>query len=365
MTISAMMTVCMLCLPQAALASQAANFETMGREALAVVRRDHAIAGRPGAYYEDQNKRAIAFTWGNSMLLLAYAKAAQIDAATYAEPLDHLIKHLDRYWVEHSGIGGYDHLPHPRSNIERYYDDNAWVAMGLIDAYEAVGKEDYLERAQKTLEFSLSGINQKEGGIWWREDPKQSMNTCSVAPTAFACLRFYETTGRRAYLETAKALMAWLDEHLQDSDGLYMDSVTPRGRINRTKWTYNTGMPLQTYVTLYRLTGVDRYLDKANTIAAAAEEHWVDSDTGAVRCEAMFVWTLLEGWVALSEATGRVHWKDVSQRAAAYLYEHVRDSNGRYPKRWDRPARGELNAWNLLYPASNARAYWVLAQANQ
>lgn len=363
MSLTTILMVWVLCLPEAASAAPDNTFEKMARQAIEVVQRDHAIANRPGAYYEDHTKRAIAYTWGNSMLMLAYAKAAQTDAKTYAEPLDQLIRHMDRYWVEYNGIGGYDHLPHPRTDVERYYDDNAWVAMGLIDAYEAVKDKTYLERAEKTIEFSLSGVNQEQGGIWWREAPKQTMNTCSVAPTAFACLRYYEVTGRRAYLETAKALMVWLDEHLQDSDHLYFDSITPRGRINRTKWTYNTGMPLQNYAKLYQLTGVKRYLEKANAIAAAAEKHWLDPQTGAVRCEAMFVWTLVEGWVNLSKVSDQSHWQEVSQKAATYLYEHVRDPKGRYPKRWDRPTEGEITEWNLLYPASNARAFWVLADA--
>lgn len=346
-------------------ASQTIGFEHKGRETLDVVQRDHAIPNRPGAYYEDHRQRAISFAWGKSMLLLAYGKAAQVDPDTYAERMDALICQVDRYWVELNGIGGYDHLPHPRSGgIERYYDDNAWVAMGQIDAYEATKKKAYLERAKKTIEFLLSGINQKDGGIWWQEDPKESMNTCSVAPTAFACLRYYEMTGQRAYLETAKALMVWLDATLQDEDMLYLDNITPSGRINRMKWTYNTGMPLQNYIKLYRFTGQERYLDKAKKIAQAAEKHWVDAETGAIKCESMFVWTLIEGWVELSAVTDDPHWQTLGERAATYLYAYVRDPNGRYPKRWDRPTRNELTRWMLLYPASNARAYWVLAAAS-
>lgn len=351
-----------LCIPFQGVASSGNRYEKMARETLEGVRRDHAIRNRRGAYYEDQNRRAIAFTWGKSMLLLAYGKAAQADASAYAEPLDALITQLDRYWIERHGIGGYDHLPHPRRDFERYYDDNAWVAMGLIDAYEAVKKDDYLERAKKTIEFSLSGINQKEGGIWWREDPQETMNTCSVAPTAYACIRYYEVTGERAYLETAKSLMVWLDETMKDRDHLYWDSITPAGRVNRRKWTYNSGMPLQNYVKLYRLSGDKRYLEKAIDLATAAEKHWVNPDNGALKCEAMFTWTLVEGWVELSRATDNPHWRNLSEKAVSYMYEHTRDAKGRFAKRWDAVVENELRAWNILYPASNARALWVLAK---
>ena len=312
--------VCAVCLSCGASVSQENAFEKMGRETLDVIHRDHAIRGVRGGYYEDHNRKAIAFTWSKSMLLLAYARAAQMDSAVYAEPLDLLVKQLDRYWIERNGIGGYDHLPHPRGDFERYYDDNAWVAMGLIDAWDAVKKDDYLERAKKTIEFSLSGINQKQGGIWWREDPQETMNTCSVAPTAFACLRYFEVTGQRAYLETAKALMVWLDANLQDTDHLYWDSIRPAGRVNRRKWSYNTGMPLQNYVKLSRLTGEKSYLEKAIKIAEAAEKQWINPDTGAVTCESMFAWTLAEGWVELSAAADQPRWRSLSERATSYLY---------------------------------------------
>jgi hypothetical protein len=125
----------------------AKDFEQWGRETLETIERDHRDKSQLG-YYENQDRKDIAFTWSNSILLLAYAKAAQIDKSC-EKPLDLLVQHMDRYWIVYKGIGGYDHLPHPKSVVERYYDDNAWIAMGQIDAYHATGKNDYLQAAAK------------------------------------------------------------------------------------------------------------------------------------------------------------------------------------------------------------------------
>jgi alpha-mannosidase len=340
------------------------NFEKWGRETLETIERDHKIDGASG-YYEDQKKEAVAFTWGNSMLLLAYAKAAEFDK-TYEEPLDRLMQHINRYWIVDKGIGGYDHLPHPKPAVERYYDDNAWIAMGQIDAYHATGKEAYLLQAAKTLDFCLSGIDREAGGVWWRDywesESQKTKNTCSVAPIAFSCLRYYEVTNQKSYLETAKELMIWLDSHLKDTDSLYFDHLKMSGKIGRTKWSYNSAMPLRCYVMLYKLTGQKEYLEKAVQIAKAAENQWYDAASGAIKCNAMFAFTLVEGWVELSAITNDMHWRNLAESSLSYVHENVRDVNGRYSNRWDGKNAAPISRWLLLYPAATARAYWVLAK---
>ncbi|MBP8605686.1 MAG: AGE family epimerase/isomerase [Phycisphaerae bacterium] len=338
------------------------DFMKWGSETLACIERDHRIAGQAG-YYEDQSRTNPAYAWGTAILLLAYAKAAQVEQL-HAQSLTELIDYLSRYWVEDKGIGGYDCLPAPRNKVERYYDDNAWIAMGLMDAWTATGKPEYLKQAEKTLSFCLSGIDPNDGGIWWKEtwdsERRKTKNTCSAAPTAYACLRYYEATRQQQYLETAKELLKWLDAHLKDSDSLYFDSIRPStGRIGRRKWSYNSAMPLRCYVLLYKLTG--DCLEQAEQIAKACQKEWFDETSGAVRCESMFAFTLIEGWLELSEAAGQKHWKNLAERGMLYVRQNVRDPNGRYSKRWDATNTEALTQWKLLYPAAAARAYWALA----
>lgn len=351
------------CIDNTHASNQVYDFSKWGSEALGCIERDHHIPGQAG-YYEDQSRTNPAYAWGTAILLLAYAKAAQTEKSC-APFLAELIDYLSRYWVEDKGIGGYDCQPAPRNKIERYYDDNAWIAMGLMDAWAATGKPEYLKQAERTLAFCLSGIDPNEGGIWWKEswdrEDRRTKNTCSAAPAAYACLRFYEATRQPQYLETAKELLKWLDAHLKDSDFLYFDSIRPStGRIGRRKWSYNSAMPLRSYILLYKLTG--DYLDQAAQIAQASRKQWYDEASGAVKCESMFAFTLIEGWLELSEAAGQKHWKNLAQRSMLYVRQNVRDSNGRYSKRWDDKNTEALTQWKLLYPAAAARAYWALAE---
>lgn len=339
----------------------AGDFTNWGRQTLATIERDHRMGS--GGYFEDQTRQKPAFAWGNAILLLAYAKAAKVDHR-YARPLDELVQHLEYYWVEDKGIWGYDCLPTPRPKVERFYDDNAWIVMGLIDAYDATAKNDYLLRAEKTLAFCLSGIDPNDGGVWWKEtwdsDRRRTKNTCSVAPIAFSCLRFYEVTKKESYLSTAKALLVWLDANLRDEDSLYFDNIRVSGRLGRKKWSYNSAMPLRCYVLLYELSGKDVYLENAAATAKAAEAYWYDA-TGALKCEAMFAFTLVEAWLELAAATKDERWRALAESTMLYVHQNVQDKSGRYAKRWDSAVAEPLTRWNLLYPAAAARAYWSLA----
>lgn len=343
------------------------DFAFWGRQTLETIERDHRIEGQFG-YYESHDRKDDAFTWSNSMLLLAYAKAAQYDTE-YNEPLDQLLQHIETYWITDEGIGGYDVLPHPKAEVDRYYDDNAWIAMGQIDAYHVTKKVNYLQSAARTIKFCLSGIDDQAGGIWWREswenEELKGKNTCSVAPTIFACLRYYEITKEESYLETAKELMIWLDSNLKDKDSLYFDNISTSGKIGRRKWSYNSAMPMRCYVMLNKLTGQKDYLDKALQIAKASQRKWYEASTGAVKCESMFAFTLVEGWVELSHAANDLHWKRLAESAMVFVHSNVKDSNGRYSKRWDDKNGKPITRWKLLYPAATARAYWCLVKMDE
>lgn len=347
---------------QAAQVSRTEVFKQWGLETLETIQRDHRLAS--GGYSEDQSRRSAAYAWGHSILLLAYAQAARVDSSFCLHTED-LIDFLRSYWVQENGIGGYDCLPDGRKKVERYYDDNAWIAMGLMDAYEACGKKEYLEQARKTIDFCLSGLSE-QGGIWWREEPttdRRSRNVCSTAPTAFACLRYAEWTKGKGYLEKAQDLLIWLEKTLQDEDGLFFDHIRQDGRIGRRKWTYNSAMPLRCWVLLYRLTGDQTYLEKARRTAQACRERWLDEETGALRCEAMFAFTLIEAWVEFGAVSKEQEWLQAARKGMEYVHQQVRDSRGRYSKRWDQPNPAPITEWKLLYPAAAARAYWVLADA--
>ncbi|ARN55928.1 glycoside hydrolase family 76 protein [Sedimentisphaera salicampi] len=344
--------------------SAQAPFKKWGFETLNQIDKDLKLEHGLG-YYEDSSRDDVSFAWGNAILLLAKAQAFEIDDS-YKPEFENQVKILDEYFVVSGGIGGYNCLPvHKNTEVDRYYDDNAWIAMALIDAYEASGDKKFLKKAKRTIDYSLSGVDEDGGGLFWRENwpenAKKSKNTCSVAPTSFSCLKFYQITKQDKYFNEAKELMQWLDKTLKDEEGLYFDHITEDARIGRRKWSYNSAMPVRCYIQLYKITGEKSYLQKAKKTADASIEKWYEDD-GGLNCKAMFGFTLVEAWFELSEITGNPKWKNIAFEVMRNVRENVMGPRGRYSDDWDDKNSSPVRRWQLLYPAAAARGYLAAAE---
>lgn len=88
-----------------------------------------------------------------------------------------LIDGLSCYWMESNGthqIAGYGSGTDGTSgNSDRFYDDNSIVGLSLLEAYERLNDEAYLNRAGQIVDFLKSGKDDIfGGGIWWNESLK-------------------------------------------------------------------------------------------------------------------------------------------------------------------------------------------------
>ena len=172
---------------------------------------------------------------------------------------------------------------YPGDGDERYYDDNIWIGIDMVDLYMLTKSPVYLTRAKIVWNFVLAGTDAKMGGgVYWKEDGN-SKNTCSTAPAAVLAAKLYQATNEATYLNSAKSLYAWVKANLQDpSDYLYWDNVrlsdesNPNSPliISKEKYTYNSGQPMQIASLLYKITGEAHYLTEAQNIAKAAYKKW-------------------------------------------------------------------------------------------
>lgn len=339
-----------------------------GEEALAVIERDLRVPDTP-FYAEDwqanpDHQAQPAFMWGAGVQLTALAAAASVEPERHIPSLRSFADALQHYWVVHDGIGGFDVLPGPKP-VDRYYDDNVWIVLGLTETYELTGDDRYLEEAEATFAFVMSGEDDVlGGGIYWHEQGKETKNTCSNAPSVVAALRLYQVTAKPEYLETAERLYAWTNRWLQDpSDGLYWDNVALNGEVDERKYTYNTALMIRANALFHAVTGEASYLGEAQRIARAAEAHWLaERDEGiAIADGGRFAHMLLEAFLAVEDQDSDPRWSAIAQRTLAFVHAQVRDPHGRYANRWDRPQDEPLQRLTLLDAASTARAFWVLA----
>jgi uncharacterized protein YyaL (SSP411 family) len=304
--------------------------------------------------------RNVAFNWSCGVQLSALAAAAKVDPGAYLAKAELYANTFQVYWNNAGPVPGYDVLPSPK-DADRYYDDNAWIALAMVEIYEISKQPRYLRYAEDALVYVLSGEDDKlGGGIYWREKEKTSKNTCSNGPSITAALRVYQYTKNSAYRAAAERAYKWTNETLQDEDGLFWDNIDLERKINRAKLSYNAALMIRANCEFFKVTGDDKYLKEAQRIAKKGMEQWVQ-DNGGIRDEGRFAHLFTGSLLELYHLDKKSVWRKTVEKSLRYVYENLRDANGHYGRRWHRPIRGPVEECELLEMASPARAYWELA----
>ena len=349
-----------LALAMAVSADSADLHKARGFAILEQIRREYYLP-KSKLYAEEIDvsgkKSGPSFNWGTGVMLSALNAAAELDAK-YKPWLREYADASRAYWNSKGPVPGYDVLPGPK-DVDRYYDDNAWMVLALVDTYEILKDEKYLDWAEESLRYVLSGWDDKlGGGIYWREIDKKSKNTCSNAPAAAAC--FAVARHRKgSYVGRAHLILNWLDKLADPKDGLYWDNISHDGKIEKTKWSYNTGLVFRSWA-----MAEDRFVKEGgrpNDFKVSphnAVVHWFDAKSGAIKDGGRFAHLFIEGvWQYRPSDDLR----SKIDRALEYAYANARNADGRFADRWDRPIAKDRKKFSLIDQASAARAllYWA------
>jgi uncharacterized protein YyaL (SSP411 family) len=304
--------------------------------------------------------------WGAGVQAMALASAARADPA-WTPRLRSFLAGLDRYWQTDAGLGGYDVLPTPKK-LDRYYDDNAWMVLALLEAHNLTHDPQYLHRARQTMRFVLSGEDSLHGGIYWHEQNRttttSTRNACSVGPAILALAQLHSLTHDPAYHAAALRLHRWLIETLVDSDGLVRDHINPDGSVDPTKWSYNTALLIRAELAL----GLTL---PAQQRAQAMLARWIRPTDHAITDEGHFAYQLVEALCDLTDATGNPLYKQTAQQALTTLHNHFRSPPPQhlYGLRWDSPPQPPSPsstqpspAYRLIDQAAVARALLRVSQ---
>ena len=356
-------------------AAPAPPLAAWGRQVLDQIDKDLRVPGT-GLYAEwlkADGRRGndfgkLSFVWPAGFQFRALAAAARVQPDTYGKPLTDFAKALDAYWAVRDGLDGYMVLT---SRSERFYDDNAWIALGMIETHQITRREEYLKRAIEALAFVASGeAKTPGGGIRQHEDKPGPSSICTTAPTAVAALRLYRITHDRKYLADGERWYAWLtspEVGVQDpADGLFDDQaafVDGKWTVRRGKRAYNSALPLQAAVLLFQIREDPKYLRQAQRIAAAALTRWV-RPSGAMKETGQWGGgDLVDALCDLYDADHDPRWLAAVRSILRYVHDHGRDPNGRYGEYWNVDRRTmPLEECKLLYMAPVARAFWRAAR---
>lgn len=180
---------------------------------------------------------------------------------------------INQYYNDQPPFPGYQDYVLKERKSSRFYDDNQWIAIAYLDAYNRNHQPKYLDVSKMIYRYMLGGIDTVSGGgIYWKEGDKTTKNTCSNGPGILVALQLYKITRQKQYLDTALSLYRWTNKYLQAPDGVYYDNVKlPSLKIAKATYTYNTGTMLQSNVLLYEITKKQQYLTEAKRIASAGK----------------------------------------------------------------------------------------------
>jgi predicted alpha-1,6-mannanase (GH76 family) len=299
--------------------------------AYAAMRR-HFVRG-DGLYRRDglpRVPRAPAHLWPTSRALagavdlLGLPNSLLIGFDAEAAVTAHL-RALESYWDDAAELPAYaSDVIGSRFGGDRYYDDNAWVGLALVELERLRPGRGHARRAQALFRFAVSGWDARPdvpspGGVFWVEQTRgvglanHDRNTVSNAPNAQLGLHLAElAAGERDAKRFARAhdMYAWVDVTLdagretgEPGTGLFYDKLRGDGTVDRTLWTYNQGSMVGANVLLARQAGPDRgapYLARAEAIATKALRHYAGAYE---RQPAAFNAILFRNLLQLSAAT--------------------------------------------------------------
>jgi hypothetical protein len=319
-------------------AQTGATFKQWGNETQTKIEQDFRVPGS-NLYYETTAHTAFAFAWPQGIefhAMIASGNTAQ--AQLIADEIQ------SRYWCFFNNRWGYN--ASAGACGDRYYDDNAWLAKGLMELYKANNNVTYLNRARDVIAFSMSGENvgtAPGGGIKFHEGDASGECRCATAPTMVTNLMIYQATGIAQYLTDGQRLYTWI----RNNEFGYGPGY--RG--------YENAVITQAAMLLYRITGNTAYRDDAQHMGLAMESAYVDWSTHALHETGQWGGhDMTAAYTELYALDGDINWLNIVAGYLSYLHNNLKDANGRYPEDWS-SAPGTAGNPALLYQASAARAY--------
>jgi predicted alpha-1,6-mannanase (GH76 family) len=175
-----------------------------------------------------------------------------------------------------------------------YFDDETWMTLALLRAYDLTGEAVYLETAETIfndimLAWDTSCCGDYLGGIWWNRQHEQKATASNAGPV-IAGVRLAERTAKTEYFDFAlQAYEFWMTSMVNPDTFAIFDHLTPpNGQRFPGSLTYNHGLMIGAALELYAKTGEAHYLEEAhgfgNYLVTVATR---DSDAGPVLFDAI------------------------------------------------------------------------------
>jgi len=219
-------------------------------------------------------------------LLLAYWNGAYLrDTApdggalagywVFAQSFDVILDGVERTGGRYAGLIHTFYLAQEaRGWSADFFDDETWMTLALIRAYDVTGRGEYLDRAEALFGDIMASASDSSccgptpGGLWW-DRKHTSKATASNAGPVIAGARLAARKQKPAYLEFAKKTYAyWFQRMVNPTTHQVADHIDPNGNVVWWKLTYNEGLMIGASLELYRATKEASYLTNAHDVAS-------------------------------------------------------------------------------------------------
>ena len=193
---------------------------------------------------------------------------------TYAQAFDALLDGVERTRGRHFGglVRSFTIGQDARGWSSDYYDDENWMALALVRAFDGTNERAYLDRAVTLftdITNAWDSTSTRPGGIWWDRAHTQKATASNAGPVITGA-RLASKTGNAAHLAFARqAYEHWRTTMVNPTTYQVFDHVNPDGTIVNWRFTYNEGLMIGAALELYVATGETRYLNDAHAFAAA------------------------------------------------------------------------------------------------
>ncbi|MEO6229252.1 MAG: glycoside hydrolase family 76 protein [Ferruginibacter sp.] len=242
----------------------------------------------------EKDKNAYSYLWPLCGLIQANNEIDKLTGGT--KLIASILNIIQRYYDPAPPSPGYASYIMKYKGGDRFYDDNQWIGIACMDAYEREKKPALVHQGKLIYQYMMTGFDSVlGGGLYWQENKKVSKNTCSNGPGIILALQLYQATKKQTYLDTALMLYNWVNKQLKAPSGLYYDNMQIGSHeIGKAIFSYNTGTMLQSNVYLYEITKDKKYLTEAIAIADSSMTYFYGS--GKFRDDYWFNAVLLRGY---------------------------------------------------------------------
>jgi Glycosyl hydrolase family 76 len=297
----------------AATSTSAATYARRARDSYSALQR-YFYDPQTSFYLEEYPREGgnpWSYVWPFSQAMIATQDMAGLPAVggRYADDVTDRYTALEAYWNAETDPPGYDSYLRPPlgQGGDKFYDDNEWIALGLIQRHymSRRGDQAALRRAAEIFDLIVFGwdtdpTHPNPGGVFWTQATwSNDRNTVSNAPGAEVGLHLYLATKDDHYLDWSIRMYEWVRTNMLAPNGLYWDHVDLAGNIEKTQWSYNQGVMIGAGVLLYRATRKRKYLAQAGDAAAKALAFLAEDEryfSQPARFHAIFFANLLQLW---------------------------------------------------------------------